>query len=137
MSPLLHALHALHRTGTAEVDYWEEVTLEDGSVCFYNHTSQEYSSALPATNVTTAIGEISSHPTGDELETSAAWGSGNDGCSERWDSQVWDGVDGEVVVPWPDEKPQDMRSSPEALEGSEGQPDPPKGQKLHGQPRSP
>lgn len=114
---------------TAEIEYWEEVALEDGSVCFYNHNSQEYSPALPASNAITAAGESSAHLTnGEELQTDAARESGNDNNSGKGDGQMWDGADGEVFVPWPGKKPQDMRSSPEAFERSEEQPETLEGQ---------
>lgn len=41
-----------------EVDYWEEVTSEDGTVWFYNHTTQEYAAALPDSFSTAPIDAI-------------------------------------------------------------------------------
>lgn len=106
--------------GGGEVDYWEEVIAEDGSAYFYNHTTQEYSSTLPTTDdgnlatddqsptyATTAADEYPPPTTAPKLP------SIQEGTA-RTEEEVWDGVDGEVFVPWREEEPGDMRASPEA-----------------------
>ncbi|CAM9343207.1 unnamed protein product, partial [Ectocarpus sp. 12 AP-2014] len=71
-----------------EVDYWEEVALEDGTVCFYNHTRQEYFSSLPANNATNEC------PTSvDEAQPTAVGESSHENSLEPLEGQVWDGVD--------------------------------------------
>eukprot|EP00903_Cladosiphon_okamuranus_P014760 g13677.t1 len=110
----------------AEVDYWEEVALEDGSVCFYNHTSQEYSSELPAIEEAAQIDEDTEHPTdeGDKQPAGTA-GSNNETELGMLEGQVWDGKDGEVFVPWPEEESQFIKASPDAGGPSNEQADTP------------
>ncbi|CAM9253696.1 unnamed protein product, partial [Ectocarpus sp. 4 AP-2014] len=90
-----------------EVDYWEEVALEDGTVCFYNHTRQEYFSSLPAND---AANECPASV--DEAQPTVFGESSHENSLEPLEGHVWDGVDGEVFVPWPDEE---MRTSPDAV----------------------
>lgn len=104
------------------MDYWEEVTAEDGSPWFYNHTSQEYASSLPSNNATAP--SVESPVAADYKKAqsgTAAWGRGNENDLENWGGQqVWDGVDGEVFVPWPEEEPQEaMKASPEVVGSSD------------------
>lgn len=89
------------------MDCWEEVALEDGTVCFYNHTRQEYFSSLPANDSTNEC-----PANADEAQPAAVVESSHENSLEPLEGQVWDGVDGEVFVPWPDEE---MRASPEAV----------------------
>lgn len=119
-----------------DVDYWEEVILEDGSVWFYNHTSQEYSPFLPVSSEETETDERSPPRTdGQESQTDEAPGSTDPGTLE---GQVWGGDDGEIFVPWPDQTAQGMNSSPEATdrkeaakEQSDEQPETREGETLH------
>lgn len=115
----------------AGVDYWEEVPLEDGTVCFYNHTSQEYSSELPTIESATPIHESLAHPTSEhELQPAGTAESNNEGQAGMGEGQVWDGDDGEVFVPWPEEESQAMKTSPEAGRPSDEQPDTPEGEQT-------
>lgn len=118
-------------TSGAEVDYWEEVTLEDGSVCFYNHTGQEYSSSLPSSNeATTPIDEEgpAKATNGNEPKPAGTAESNNESQLGMWEGQVWDGVDGEVFVPWLEEESHAMKTSPEAAVPTGELPDTPEGE---------
>lgn len=195
------------------MEYWEEVTGEDGAVYFYNHTDQEYHTSLPPYEYNNNDDDIdddtktahrteqehdTSTPTyGDAIETpdhttyqdhhaplpsyndgaeaatnhtgqdyntqtpthgdanpenrtdqehhtplptyddenagteEAPTHSGGDhesrltldqtvetreeGVMERWQNQMWDGIDGEVFVPWKEEDPGDMKASPDEI----------------------
>lgn len=111
------------------MDYWEEVALEDGSVCFYNHTSQEYSSELPAIEAAAPIDGDPIYPTDEgEHQPAGTSESNNESQLGMWEGQVWDGNDGEVFVPWSEEESQAMKTSPEVGGRSNEQPDTPEGQ---------
>lgn len=142
------------------MEYWEEVTGEDGAVYFYNHTDQEYHTSLPAyeDDVETAVHtdqeyNASIPPYGDaetakhaDHEYSTTLPADSEGANttikkapthsagdhearltltqapethesvmERWENQMWDGIDGEVFVPWKEEDPGDMRASPNEI----------------------
>lgn len=117
------------------MDYWEEVTAEDGSSYFFDHTSQEYYSSLPTNDATTSIVESAvEYGTTDDAEprsATAAWESGNESDLEKrgeQQQQVWDGVDGELFVPWPEEEPDEaMKASPEAAGSNDEFPEKPEG----------
>lgn len=118
------------------MDYWEEIATEDGSVWFYNHTSQEYSPSLPTNGASTSIIESPAieYPANDPNDnqsqsTAGAWESASKRELEQWEGQlVWDGVDGEIFVPWPEEEPQEaMKASPGAVESSDEIPENPEG----------
>lgn len=120
------------------MDYWEEVPAEDGSLCFYNHTSQEHYSSLPKNDATTSTFEstVVYDTTNDNgpQSTTSAWESGNKNeLEERGEQQhVWDGVDGELFVPWPEEEPQEaMKASPEVVGSSEEIPEKPEGETIN------
>lgn len=113
----------------AEVDYWEEVPLEEGGVCFFNHTSQEYSSSLPSDEAITPTDRgPADAANGSGPQPAGTAGSGNEGQLGVWEGQMWDGIDGEVFVPWPEEESQAIMTSPEAAGGpSDEVPDTPEG----------
>lgn len=97
-------------------------------MCFYNHTSQEYSSELPAIDPGTPINEGPAYTTNeDELQRAETAESNNESQSGMLEGQVWDGNDGEVFVPWPEEESQAMKTSPDAAGPRDGQPDTPEG----------
>lgn len=98
-------------------------------MCFYNHTSQEYSSELPTIESITPIDEGPAYPTNVEgLQPVETAESNNEGQAEIWEGQVWDGNDGEIFVPWPEEESHAMKTSPEAGGPREKTPDTPEGE---------
>ncbi len=138
------------------MDYWEEVTAGDGSVYFYNHISKESSWSLP-TNESYGKGASDANDAndahggsyandGNDVVTSTDERQGqttiNDGHAAAGESinevdlasQVWDGVDGEVFIPWPEEEPQAMKTSPESTLQSDQQLETPGGEKYDAAP---
>lgn len=106
--------------GTGEVgkvDYWEEVTVDDGNVLFYNHTAKEYSTSLPITDTTSTTNTTPAHPAQvDEPQPAAAWKQdNNENVVEGWEGGMWDGADGELFVPWSEDVPASMQASPDVV----------------------
>lgn len=114
------------------IDYWEEISAEDGSIWFYNHTTQEYSEALPTALTTIEPGDENARTTEnntgltmepisevDELQQDISAGSGrtlpnssegNHGLEEGM--EIWeDEAEGEVFVPWAVDDPGDMKAT--------------------------
>lgn len=84
-----------------------------------NHTNHDYRTSFPThddENATTK--EAPTHSAGDHesrLTVAQTPETHEEGVMERWENQMWDGIDGEVFVPWKEEDPGDMKASPDEI----------------------
>lgn len=83
-----------------------------------NHTDHDYHTSLPIHDYgNTTTKEAPTYSAGDHEPglTAALTGTHEEGVMERWENQMWDGIDGEVFVPWKEEDPGDMKASPSEI----------------------
>lgn len=120
----MYAINRLKPLGkfddNASMDYWEEVTADDGYTQYYNHTTGEYYTSLPAAEDSGVATDGTSMSSQRKTSVEEALPTGGEATRTPQEMKPWNGVEGKVFAPWSEGEGRGMGASPIAI-GSVGE----------------